>query len=132
MLVYSRVIFGDMVTNAKAFLHHFNDKRKVSAPEYSIENESEDAVALPYYYCECRIPGFENIAVGQSHSKKHAEIRASKHMCKQLREMGLIGEETAVQIKLDQPDPPSESEEIEPKQSTIENRKVSLVTVYPR
>ena len=99
-----------MLRDARDFLYFFNKKRKVSAPEYTTESETDDSTKRSYYYCECRIPGFENIGVGESHNKTHAELRASKHLCKQLRDMGLVEGEIVEQIHLDLPDPPSDGE----------------------
>ena len=100
-----------MLRDARDFLNYFNDKRKVPAPEYSTENETDGSTNQPHFYCECRIPGFDNIGVGESHNKKHAELRASKHLCKQLRDMALLEANTAVQIQLDIPSPPSDVEQ---------------------
>ncbi|KAI6660781.1 ATP-dependent RNA helicase A [Oopsacas minuta] len=117
-----------MLRDAKAFLKSFNDRRKTSGAEYTVENETGDYSNQNYFYCECRIPGFENIGVGESHLKRFAEHRAAKHLCQQLRDMGLVDEDVSIQIGLDDPDPPSEEETvvytgIVAPQITVEERK---------
>ena len=110
-----------MLKDAREFLKYFCQRRKVLSPEYTTEEEPGDFTVQPYFYCECRIAGFENIGVGESHNKQHAELRASKHMCKQLRDMGLIEREIIEQIQLDLPDPPSDEDQ----QKNTADRKVS-------
>ena len=121
-----------MLRDAKQFLKSFNVSRNASEAEYTVDAESADYPNVPSFYCECRIPGFEEIGVGESHSKRHAELRAAKHLCKQLRDMELVGEAESAQIRLDERDPPSDGEETLPPPSqqltpsSIPDRKVRI------
>ena len=125
-----------MLRDSKEFLKSFNKNRNAPNAEYTVDADTADDQNSPCYYCECRIPGFENIGVGESHSKRHAELRAAKHLCKQLKDMELLGEAEIAQMGLDEPDPPSDEETLPlPSQqlithSTIPDRKVVVCMNY--
>lgn len=117
-----------MLRDVREFLKAFSKNRNVPEAEYTVDAETADYPNTLCFYCECRIPDFGNIGVGESHSERHAEFRAAKHLCRQLRDVQIVGEAESAQLGLDEPDSPSDVETLPPTSqqthSSIPNKKV--------